>query len=107
MSEETRQDPAADRKRAESETAQKTAQTSGGYEDNFAVDSKAAEEFAQKVKNAAAQKDLDAPAQLTAFPVYVGLPDVNVAETKEDFLKLGADAVFTDGLLASTRNGRY
>ncbi len=42
MSEETRQDPAADRKRAESETAQKTAQTSGGYEDNFAVGSKAA-----------------------------------------------------------------
>ena len=44
---------------------------------------------------------MDAPAELTAFPVYVGLPDVNVAETKEDFLKLGADAVFTDGLLAS------
>ena len=44
---------------------------------------------------------MDAPAELTAFPVYVGLPDVHVAETKEDFLKLGADAVFTDGLLAS------
>ena len=71
------------------------------YEDNFAVDSEAAKEFAEKVKDATAQKDLEALAELTAFPVYVGLPDVGVVETREDFLKLGAEAVFTDELVES------
>lgn len=82
-------------------TLEETAQTSEVYEDNFAVDSKAAKEFAEKVKEAAAQKDLEALAELTAFPVYVGLPDAGVVETKEDFLNLGAEAVFTDELLES------
>ena len=40
-------------------------------------------------------------AALTAFPVYVGLPDVGVVETKEDFLNLGAETVFTEELLKS------
>ncbi len=71
------------------------------YEDNFAVDSHAAKEFANQVKVAAADKDLEALAELTAFPVYVGLPDVGVVETKEEFLKLGADSVFTEELLQS------
>ncbi len=71
------------------------------YEDNFAVDSAAAKEFAGKVKDAAARKDLEAVAELTAFPVYVGLPDVSVVESKEDFLKLGAETVFTEELLDS------
>lgn len=90
ISEETGQDSVAE-----------TAQASKEYEDNFAVDSEAAKEFAEKVKEAAAQKDLEALAELTAFPVYVGLPDVGVVETKEDFLNLGAEAVFTDKLLES------
>ncbi len=87
--------------KAETDTAEKPVQTSEGYEDNFAVDSKAAKEFAEKIKEATAQKDLEALAELTAFPVYVGLPDVGVVETKEDFLNLGAEAVFTDELLES------
>ena len=68
------------------------------YEDNFAVDSKAAKEFAEKVKDAVAKKDLEALAELTSFPVYVGLPNVGGVESKEDFLKLGAEKVFTDEL---------
>lgn len=75
--------------------------SAGGYEDNFAVDSAAAAEFAAQIKEAVTAKDLDALAELTAFPVYVGLPDVGAVETKEDFLALGADAVFTDELVAS------
>lgn len=85
----------------EPDIVEATGQEPEGYEDNFAVDSEAAKEFAGKVKDAAAQKDLEALAELTAFPVYVGLPDVNVVETKEDFLKLGAETVFTDELLKS------
>ena len=83
------------------QTAEKPVQTAEKYEDNFAVDSKAAKEFAEKVKAAAADKNLDALADMTAFPVYVGLPDAGVVETKEDFLKLGAETVFTEGLLES------
>lgn len=93
------QDPATEM--AEEETTENPAQISERYEDNFAVDSEAAKEFARQIKDATAQKDLEAFAELTAFPVYVGLPGVDVVETKEDFLKLGADAVFTEGLLKS------
>lgn len=99
IEEDTQKDSALER--TEEETAEKPAQTAGEYEDNFAVDSKAAKAFAEKVKDAAAKKDLEALAELTAFPVYVGLPDVDVVETEEDFLKLGAEAVFTDDLLES------
>lgn len=87
--------------KAETEAVEKNDQTTVGYEDNFAVDSKAAKEFAEKVKVAAKDKDLEALAALTAFPVYVGLPDVGVVETKEDFLNLGAETVFTEELLKS------
>ncbi len=107
ISEETGQDSVSERaetdavEKAETDAAEKPAQTSEGYEDNFAVDSKAAKEFAERIKEATAQKDLEALAELTAFPVYVGLPDAGVVETREDFLNLGAEAVFTDELLES------
>ncbi len=97
MLQETQMDTVVD----EVETADKMAHATSAYEDNFAVDSKAAKEFAEKVKAAAADKNLDALADMTAFPVYVGLPDAGVVETKEDFLKLGAETVFTEGLLES------
>ena len=117
ISEEPGQDSAAEKTEAEktetektetekteaekAEGSEKAAQASEGYEDNFAVDSEAAKAFAGKVKEAVAQKDLEALAELTAFPVYVGLPDAGVVETREDFLELGAEAVFTDELLES------
>ena len=84
------------------ETQQETTQATEEqqtYADNFSVDTAAAEEFAQKVKDAAAAKDLEGLAELTAFPVYVGLPGVGGVETREDFLKLGAEAVFTQELM--------
>lgn len=74
------------------------------YEDNFAVDSNATKEFANEVQKVTAKKDLEGLAALTSFPVYVGLPGVGVVETKEDFLKLGADTIFTEELLISVAN---
>ena len=72
------------------------------YEDNFAVDSEAVSAFADKIKEAVAAKDMEALADLTAFPVYVGIPDTDgIVETREDFLALGADQVLTDELSAS------
>lgn len=89
---------------ADTESTENSTETTAEYEDNFAVDSKAAKEFAEKVKEAAANKDLEALAALTSFPVYVGLPNVNVVESKEDFLKLDAETVFTEELLKSIEN---
>ncbi|GFI60998.1 hypothetical protein IMSAG049_00149 [Clostridiales bacterium] len=71
------------------------------YEDNFAVDAEATKKFANKVKASVRDKNLEALAEMTAFLVYVGLPGVNVIETKGDFLKIGKDALFTDQLLKS------
>lgn len=85
----------------ETEATENAVQITKEFEDNFAVDSRDAKEFAEKVKNATAKKDLEALASLTAFPVYVGLPGVDVVETKEDFLKLGAETVFTEELVKS------
>lgn len=91
----------ADTAEKPTQAAEKPVQTAEEYEDNFAVDGKAAKAFAEKIMDAAANKDLEALAELTAFPVYVGLPGVDVVETKEDFMKLGAGTVFTDDLLES------
>ncbi len=99
--EETQQETVTEASEDTAQTAEKPVQTAEKDEDNFAVDSEAAKAFAEKIKDAAARKDLEALAELTAFPVYVGLPGVDVVETKEDFLKLGAEAVFTDDLLES------
>lgn len=98
--EETKSENAEAAEKPQAEARAENGST-GGYEDNFAVDSAAAAEFAAQIKEAVAAKDLDALAELTAFPVYVGLPDVGAVETKEDFLALGADAVFTDELVSS------
>jgi len=100
---ETVQDTVVETPETEAKTETKAAQTKG-YENNFAVESRAAKEFAEKIKNAAAEKDLEALAELTVFPVYVGLPNVGVVATKEDFLELGAKTVFTEGLLQSVEH---
>lgn len=100
MEKETAEE-AVEEETVEKGITEETAKTTVKYEDNFAVDGKTAKEFAEKVKDATAKKDLDALAELTAFPVYVGLPNVDVVETKEDFLKLGSENVFTEELLKS------
>lgn len=72
------------------------------YEDNFAVDTSAAAAFADKIKEAVADKDIEALADLTAFPVYVGIAEGGV-ETREAFLAFGVEKVFTPGLMESVK----
>ncbi len=74
------------------------------YEDNFTVPAEAAGQQAEKIKEAVADKDIEALADLTAFPVYVGLDEGIVVETSDDFIALGAEQVFTDELIASVTN---
>lgn len=96
---ETEQTAETDAAEAETGGSDENAQS---YEDNFAVDSEAAAAFAGKIKEAVAAKDMEALADLTSYPVYVGLPDTEgIVETREDFLALGADQVLTQELMDS------
>ena len=112
--EESGQEESEQAEKTENDQTEQSEESAGGaetsesadgaetYEDNFAVDSEAVTAFADRIKEAVAAKDLEALADLTSFPVYVGLPDTDGAvNTREDFLALGADQVFTDELLAS------
>lgn len=94
----------SEEKKTEEKDDAEIQKTAGGYEDNFAVDSKAAAEFAGKVKEAVAARDLEALADLTAFPVYVDIENAKDVKTREDFIALGADTVFTEELMNSVAN---
>lgn len=94
-------EPPATQAVTEEAAAQPPAET---YEDNFSVDADAAKAFAEKIQQAVAAKDLEALADCTAFPVYVGLEQAGVVESREDFLALGADAVITDALMQSIQD---
>ncbi len=84
------------------QTGSVEASVTGGYEDNFAVDESAVVEFGTKIKDAVAAKDLEALADLTSFPVYVGFTDQSeTPETREAFTALGADRIFTQELMDS------
>ena len=77
----------------------------GEFEDNFAVENETAAAFAQQIKDAVAAQDLEALADLTAFPVYVGFTDGGQGvETREDFVALGAEKIFTPELVDAMAN---
>ena len=87
-------------KDAEAEASESTGAEQAGL-DNFSVDMETVAAMGKDIKAAVEAKDLDALAELASYPVYVGLEDGEDVETKEDFLALGADAVFTDELVQS------
>ena len=69
-------------------------------EDNFAVDGVEVETFASAVKAAMAGKNMEELADLMAFPLYLGFKDGGVSiNSKEEFLALESDRIFTDELL--------
>ena len=80
-------------------------QASGGYADNFAVDSEAAAAFGTQIKDAVAAQDIEALADLASFPLYVGFTDESVNVTsREEFVALGAERIFTTELVDSVGN---
>ena len=97
VSGETAETPAEQESDAEDSAPAEEGQTSGGL-DNFDVGQEEVEAFAEKIKEAVAAQDLEALADLTSFPVYVGVSENGVVETREDFLALGADTVITPEL---------
>ena len=107
--EEDTADAAAQTSEEESADAEGTADTAdseetaeGTYEDNFAVDTNTAADFGGTIKEAVAGKDIEKLADLTTFPVYVGLTEEGmVVETREDFIALGAEKLFTEEMVKS------
>ena len=59
---------------------------------------------AENVKTAVANKDIEALADLVAYPCYVGIEEGAVVETKEDFIAISAEAIFTDELVETIAN---
>ncbi len=87
--------------RPEFEIAAGEQKPASGYEDNFSVPAEDAAAFAKQVKEAVAGRDLEKLANLSAFPMYIGLEVGKTVESKEQFAALGADAVFTEGVMKS------
>lgn len=84
----------------ESEGADISSQEEGGLA-NFDADLEEAAAYAASIKEAVAAKDLEKLADLTGFPVYVGLEDAGLVETREDFLALDPEAVFSKEMVSS------
>lgn len=103
---ETEASKAPESSAQESEKAEAVSELSEGadkvYKDNFDVDAEAAKAFAEKVKTAVVNKDIEELADLASFPVYVGLPDLEGgAESRDEFINIGADKLFTEELVSS------
>lgn len=72
------------------------------YEDNFAVDADAAAAFADKIKAAVADQDMEALADLAFFPMYIGFTDGGESvDSREAFIELGEGRVFTNAMMES------
>lgn len=63
----------------------------------------AMESFAEQIQEAAADKNLEALADLAVYPVSVKLPSGEqfIVETREDFLKMDVESLFQDEFLAA------
>ena len=73
-----------------------------GYTDNFMVPEEEITAFAGKVKEAVADRDMDALASLASYPLYVGFKDGGVsAGSPEELAALGTDRIFTPELAAA------
>ena len=73
-----------------------------GYTDNFMVPEEEITAFAGKVKEAVADRDMDALASLASYPLYVGFKDGGVsAGSPEELAALGTDRILTPELAAA------
>lgn len=70
--------------------------------DNFDVEKQTFLDFAVKVKEAVAEKDMEKLSELVSFPTYVGFQEEGIViEKKEDFMALDPERVFTPDMLIS------
>ncbi len=73
-------------------------------DDNFTVDEQEVIDFAQRVKEAVLEENIEKLAELTAFPTYVGFKEEGITvETMEDFLALDQEKLFAVEMLDSIK----
>lgn len=65
------------------------------------MDEKASAEFGRMIKEAVARKDVEMLANLTGFPVYVGLSGGIVVEARADFIALDVEELLSDEMVSS------
>lgn len=82
------------------EETKESGEADGGL-DNFDADMEKVAAYAGAIQEAVADRDLEKLADLTGFPVYVGLEGVDIVETREDFLALDPEAVFSEEMVSS------
>ena len=65
------------------------------------MDAAAVADFAEQIQAAMANRDLEALADLAAYPLYVGFAEGGESvESREDFLALGAERIFSEEMLS-------
>lgn len=84
-----------------SEAPEESVKLRDDYRDNFDVDEKEAAEFGRMIKEAVAQRDVEGLADLTGFPVYVGLADGIVVETRDAFIALDVEELLPEDMITS------
>lgn len=101
--EETQQEETEREEQPKDEASEKEEEKT--YEDNFAVDSEAAAAFAREIKEAVANQDLEALADLASYPLYVGFSDGGVSvNSKDELISFGAEKIFTPEMMNSIEN---
>lgn len=72
------------------------------FTDNFSVDSASAERYAKQIQSVIADRDLDALANMVAYPMYIGFADGGVSiKDVQELTGLGAARIFTAELMES------
>ena len=90
------------KKSISTESSDTVTNTWDGYEDNFAVETDTAAAYTKLIKEAVAEKDIEKLADLTSFPVYVGLSKENpVIYTREEFIAIDANLLFSEEMITS------
>lgn len=70
--------------------------------ENFDVDKKEVVDYAARIKEAVAEKNIEKLGDLVSYPTYVGFPDGGlVIESKKDFIALEPEKLFTAEMLSS------
>lgn len=87
------------------ETEEAEAASDAVYEDNFSVDKEAVVAFAGKIKEAVANQDIEALADLASYPLYAGFEDGGVTvASREELVGFGAEKIFTPEMMDSIKN---
>ncbi|MDD6155568.1 MAG: hypothetical protein PUB52_00905 [Lachnospiraceae bacterium] len=75
------------------------------YEDNFSVDKEAVVAFAEKIKEAVANQDIEALVDLASYPLYAGFEDGGVTvASREELIGFGTEKIFTPEMMDSIKN---